>query len=55
MYVEITLYLILNLDVTPEYIPEVQAKNIFRQLPARLSALDSLDQSIVDNEEDQFL
>ena len=52
-YVEIMLY--LNLDVIPQYIPEIQVKDAFRHLPARLSAIDSLDQSIVDNEEDQPL
>ena len=54
-YVEIMLYLNLNLDVIPKYIPEIQVKDAFRHLPARLSAIDSLDQSIVDNEEDQPL
>ena len=44
-----------NLDVIPKYIPEIQVKDAFRHLPARLSASDSLDQSIVDNEEDQSL
>jgi len=50
-YVEIMLYLNLNLDVIPKYIPEIQVKDAFRHLPARLSANDSLDQSIVDNED----
>ena len=49
------VYLDLNLDVIPKYIPEIQVKDAFRHLPARLSAIDSLDQSIVDNEEDQPL
>ena len=49
------LYLNLNLDVIPQYIPEIQVKDAFRHLPARLSAIDSLDQTIVDNEEDQPL
>ena len=38
-----------------QFIPEIQVKDAFRHLPARLSAIDSLDQSIVDNEEDQPL
>ena len=49
------VYLNLNLDVIPKYIPGIQVKDAFRHLPARLSAIDSLDQSIVDNEEDQPL
>ena len=51
-YVKIMLYLNLNLDVIPKYIPGIQVKDAFRHLPAWLSAIDSLDQSIVDNEED---
>ena len=49
------LNLNLNLDVIPKYIPEIQVEDAFRHLPARLSAIDSLDQSIVDSEEDQPL
>ena len=49
------VYLNLNLDVIPKYIPDIQVKDAFRHLPARLSAIGSLDQSTVDNEEDQLL
>ena len=49
------VYLNLNLDVIPKYTPEIQVKDAFRHLLARLSSIDSLDQSIVDNEEDQPL
>ena len=48
---EIMLYFNLNLDVIPQYIREIQIKDAFRHLPARLSVIDSLDQSIVDNED----
>ena len=46
--VEIMLYLNLNLnlDVIPKYIPEKQVQDAFRHLPARLSAIDSLDRSL---------
>ena len=54
-YVEIMLYLNFNLDAIPNYIPEVQVTDAFRDLPARLSATDALDQSIVDDEGDQPL
>ena len=46
-YVEILMYLNLNFDLVPNHVPEIAIKDAFRHLPARLTGIDDLDDSVV--------
>ena len=47
VYVEIVMYLNLNLDLVPNHVPKISMKDAFKHLPARLTEIDDLDDSIV--------
>lgn len=46
-YVEILMYLNLNLDHIPGHIPKLPVKEAFRNLPSGVAGIDDLDESVV--------
>ena len=52
VYAEILMYLNLNFDSIPYYIPEILPMQVFKHLPKRLTKLVLLDVSIVTGLED---
>ena len=47
VYAEMLMYLNLNFDSIPNYIPEISPLQVFKHLPKRLAELDLLDASII--------
>ena len=52
VYAEMLMYLNLNFDSIPNYIPEISPLQVFKHLPKRLAELDLLDESIIAGIED---
>lgn len=52
VYIEILMYLNLNLDLIPNFTPTIHAKEAHRYLPARLQGIDDLDRSIFPSAEE---
>ena len=52
VYAEILMYLNLNYDSIPNFIPEISPMQVFKHLPKRLAELDELDVSIIAGLED---
>lgn len=52
VYAEILMYLNVNLDHIPTYIPEIRTKEAHHHLPTRLKGIDELDKSVTPSAEE---